>query len=50
VCPDGKPDVLLVEIGGTVGDLESVHFYEAAREMILDHGKENVALVGDFDY
>ncbi len=27
-CP---PDVLLVEVGGTVGDLESTYYYEAVR-------------------
>lgn len=41
-----KPyDILLVEIGGTVGDIENVHFIEAARQMIHDEGKENVLFV-----
>ena len=26
-----KPDILLVEVGGTVGDLESTCYYEAVR-------------------
>lgn len=28
-----NPDILLVEIGGTVGDIEAMHFLEAARQM-----------------
>jgi CTP synthase len=35
-------DVALVEIGGTVGDIESLPFLEAAREMRLEQGHENV--------
>jgi CTP synthase len=38
-------DVTLVEIGGTVGDIESVPFLEAARQFIHDLGKENVLFV-----
>ncbi|RLG03716.1 MAG: CTP synthase, partial [Thaumarchaeota archaeon] len=40
-----SPDVLLVEIGGTVGDIEVMPFLEALRQLILELGKENVALV-----
>jgi CTP synthase len=35
-------DVTIVEIGGTVGDIESVPFLEAARQMIHEMGHENV--------
>ena len=35
-------DVTIVEIGGTVGDIESVPFIEAARQMIHEMGHENV--------
>jgi len=35
-------DVALVEIGGTVGDIESLPFLEAARQMRLEQGHENV--------
>jgi CTP synthase len=35
-------DVALVEIGGTVGDIESLPFLEAARQMRFDLGEENV--------
>jgi CTP synthase len=34
-------DVLLVEIGGTVGDIESLPFLEAIRQMRQDVGREN---------
>src|SRR5262245_39285738 len=33
-------DVLLVEIGGTVGDIESLPFLEAVRQLRLDVGRE----------
>ena len=35
-------DVLLVEVGGTVGDIESLPFLEAARQIRYDVGRENV--------
>lgn len=38
-------DVQIVEIGGTVGDNEGFHFLEAARQMRLDEGAENVLYV-----
>src|SRR3989344_1748758 len=38
-------DVHIVEIGGTVGDNEGFHFLEAARQMALDEGRENVLYV-----
>ncbi|AIF69960.1 CTP synthetase [Palaeococcus pacificus DY20341] len=38
-------EVVVVEIGGTVGDIESMPFLEAAREMQLEEGRENVAFV-----
>jgi len=41
---DGS-DVTFVEIGGTVGDIEGLPFLEAARQMMIDYGKENVAYV-----
>lgn len=37
-----KADVIIVEIGGTVGDIESLPFLEAARQFRLDMGYENV--------
>jgi CTP synthase len=35
-------DILIVEIGGTVGDIESLPFLEAIRQMRYDMGRENV--------
>ena len=35
-------DIVLVEIGGTVGDIESLPFLEAIRQMRLELGPENV--------
>ncbi|MCT1555874.1 CTP synthase [Corynebacterium sanguinis] len=37
-----KPDVVITEIGGTVGDIESQPFLEAARQVRHDIGRENV--------
>ncbi|MGM0384362.1 MAG: CTP synthase [Actinomycetota bacterium] len=36
------PDVIITEIGGTVGDIESLPFLEAARQVRQDLGRENV--------
>jgi CTP synthase len=38
-------DVTIVEIGGTVGDIESIPFLEAARQFIHDLGKSNVLFI-----
>ena len=35
-------DVAIIEIGGTVGDIESLPFMEAARQMGLEAGRDNV--------
>lgn len=35
-------DIVLVEIGGTVGDIENLHFIEATRELMIDEGRENI--------
>jgi len=40
-----KVDVVIVEIGGTVGDIESLPFLEAIRQFRNDIGKENVLYV-----
>jgi CTP synthase len=39
---DKEFDFVIVEIGGTVGDIESLPFLEAARQLNLELGKENV--------
>jgi CTP synthase len=38
-------DVVIVEIGGTVGDIESLPFLEAARQFRLDMGYDNVLYI-----
>jgi CTP synthase len=38
-------DVTIVEIGGTVGDIESIPFLEASRQMIHEFGRKNVISV-----
>ena len=38
-------DMTIVEVGGTVGDIESVPFLEAARQMIHELGHDNVLVV-----
>ena len=40
-----KADVVIVEVGGTVGDLENSYFIEAMRELRYDEGNENVLFV-----
>lgn len=37
-----RPDVVITEIGGTVGDIESQPFLEAARQLRHEVGRENV--------
>jgi len=37
----GDADVLICELGGTVGDIESLPFLEAIRQFVLDVGREN---------
>ncbi len=38
-------DVVLTEIGGTVGDIEGLPFLEAARQFSLEEGRENVLYI-----
>jgi CTP synthase len=41
----GGADILIVEVGGTVGDIESLPFLEAIRQMKYDVGEENAVYV-----
>jgi CTP synthase len=41
----GDADVAIVEIGGTVGDIESLPFLEAIRQMSLQLGRHNVCFI-----
>jgi CTP synthase len=38
-------DIVLVEVGGTVGDLENSYFIEAMRELRYEEGRENVCFI-----
>jgi CTP synthase len=40
-----EPDVLIVEIGGTVGDIESLPFMEAIRQMGNEEGRGNAMFI-----
>ncbi len=40
-----RPDVVVAEIGGTVGDIESLPFLEAIRQMGLEHGHRNTMFI-----
>ncbi len=45
VADKDKPDVVIVEIGGTVGDIESLPFLEAIRQMGNEEGAGNALFV-----
>ncbi len=45
VARDRRSDVVIVEVGGTVGDIESLPFLEAIRQMRNDVGRGNVLYV-----
>ncbi|MBV7293878.1 CTP synthase [Corynebacterium sp. TAE3-ERU16] len=40
-----RPDIVITEIGGTVGDIESQPFLEAARQARHDVGRENIFFI-----
>lgn len=40
-----EPDICIIELGGTVGDIESAPFVEALRQFQFRVGKENFALI-----
>lgn len=42
---DNPPDVIITEIGGTVGDIESTPFLESIRQLRSDVGSENVLYI-----
>ena len=37
----GEYDIIITEIGGTVGDIESLPFIEAMRQLMMQYGKKN---------
>ncbi|MCI5851464.1 MAG: CTP synthase [Sutterellaceae bacterium] len=42
---DGHPDVAVIEIGGTVGDIESLPFVEAIRQLSFRVGRNNTCFM-----
>ena len=40
-----KPDIIIVEVGGTIGDIENSYFLEAMRELKYEEGENNVTFV-----
>jgi CTP synthase len=45
VAKETHPDVVITEIGGTVGDIESLPFLEAIRQIKSDVGRDNVMYI-----
>ncbi len=45
VAREGQADVVVVEVGGTVGDIESLPYIEAIRQFRNDVGRQNVLYV-----
>ena len=45
VGKESSPDVVITEIGGTVGDIESLPFLEAIRQIKYEVGRENVLFI-----
>lgn len=45
VVKENNVDIVFVEIGGTVGDIEGLPFLEAARQMRLEEGLNNTAFI-----
>lgn len=41
----GKYDIIITEIGGTVGDIESLPYIESVRQMIWDLGENNTMVI-----
>ncbi len=41
LCELGEYDIIITEIGGTVGDIESLPFLEAMRQLMLQMGRVN---------
>ncbi len=41
IAKTGEYDVVIIEIGGTVGDIESLPFLEAMRQLMLSMGRQN---------
>ncbi|WP_412069277.1 CTP synthase [Rubrivirga sp. IMCC43871] len=45
LAESGDYDVILTEVGGTAGDIESLPYLEAIRQLSLEEGRKNTALI-----
>lgn len=45
VAKEQQPDIIITEIGGTIGDIEGLPFLEAMRQFALENGKDNVLFI-----
>ena len=45
LAESNKFDIVITEIGGTVGDIESLPYIESVRQMIWDLGRENAIVI-----
>jgi CTP synthase len=45
LAKQSNADVIITEIGGTIGDIESIHFIEAIRQLSIEVGRENSLFV-----
>jgi len=45
LATESKADVVLIEIGGTVGELQNSLYLEAMRELAYEEGRENVCFI-----
>lgn len=45
IANEEKPDLIIVEIGGTVGDIENELFLESMRQMKEDVGRDNIIYI-----
>ncbi|MBN1276050.1 MAG: CTP synthase (glutamine hydrolyzing) [Deltaproteobacteria bacterium] len=45
IAEEETPDLVIIEIGGTVGDIENELFLEAVRQMKEDVGRENIIYI-----
>ncbi|MBA4371107.1 MAG: CTP synthase [Coriobacteriaceae bacterium] len=45
LADEGAPDVVITEVGGTVGDIESLPFLETIRQIRKDIGHDNVCYI-----
>ncbi|KAI5181321.1 CTP synthase [Nematocida sp. AWRm80] len=41
-----QPSICIIELGGVIGDIESITFIEALRQLILEEGRTNFLVVG----